>query len=227
MSSEQRIWLIRHAQGFHNVAEDYSLLDPALTPLGIKQASILRTEPRMQELRSSVQVIVSSPLRRTLQTALGSLEDVLQERAIPFEIIPEFQECNDLPCDTPDDLNKLRGEFEHRGNGLSFEHCKPGFNSKRGAFAASQEALDARAAWARRYLRSLDQETVAVFCHADFLRHMLPNDSPQWENTECRIVRYTGAALTDNEAHFTVVDTIKPTPAKLQDTDERAKTSGQ
>jgi len=34
-----KIYIIRHAQGLHNVGSDYSIYDPALTPEGFSQCN--------------------------------------------------------------------------------------------------------------------------------------------------------------------------------------------
>jgi len=65
------IYLIRHGQAQHNVTQDHLIRDPLLTALGEKQARALHgTLPRMD-------VIISSPLRRTLQTTLFAFSDQL------------------------------------------------------------------------------------------------------------------------------------------------------
>lgn len=63
------IILCRHAQATHNVGNDYSLPDAPLTDLGKQQCSKL-PEFVPQDLQKQVQLVVSSPLRRTLQTSV-------------------------------------------------------------------------------------------------------------------------------------------------------------
>ncbi|WFD41631.1 hypothetical protein MPSI1_000262 [Malassezia psittaci] len=66
MAPTSRVFLTRHAQAEHNVEDDYSIPDAPLTPLGKRQAA--RLPSLTDELQNSVDVILSSPLRRTLQT---------------------------------------------------------------------------------------------------------------------------------------------------------------
>ncbi|KAL8490323.1 hypothetical protein ACS0TY_026003 [Phlomoides rotata] len=73
------IHLVRHAQGFHNVAgeKDHSaymspyLFDAALTPLGWEQVDNLRKYVQSSGLSKQIELVVVSPLLRTMQTAVG------------------------------------------------------------------------------------------------------------------------------------------------------------
>ncbi|CAH9105198.1 unnamed protein product [Cuscuta epithymum] len=73
------IHLVRHAQGFHNVEgeKDHSaylsphLFDASLTPLGWQQVDNLRKHVHSSGLFKKVELVVVSPLLRTMQTAVG------------------------------------------------------------------------------------------------------------------------------------------------------------
>ncbi|CAL0319282.1 unnamed protein product [Lupinus luteus] len=73
------IHLVRHAQGFHNVEGDknyeaylsYDLLDASLTPLGWKQVDNLREHVKRSGLSKRLELVIVSPLLRTIQTAVG------------------------------------------------------------------------------------------------------------------------------------------------------------
>lgn len=71
--------LVRHAQGFHNVEGDknpdaylsYDLFDASLTPLGWKQVDNLREHVKASGLSKRIELVIVSPLLRTMQTAVG------------------------------------------------------------------------------------------------------------------------------------------------------------
>ncbi|KAM7266575.1 hypothetical protein ACFE04_004472 [Oxalis oulophora] len=73
------IHLVRHAQGVHNVEgeknhDNYkseSLFDAHLTPLGWQQVDNLHKHVQQSGLLNKVELVVVSPLLRTLQTAVG------------------------------------------------------------------------------------------------------------------------------------------------------------
>ncbi|XP_062164642.1 phosphoglycerate mutase-like protein 1 isoform X1 [Alnus glutinosa] len=71
--------LVRHAQGIHNVEGEkdhdaylsYDLFDAHLTPLGWKQVDNLRTHVQASGLSKRIDLVIVSPLLRTMQTAVG------------------------------------------------------------------------------------------------------------------------------------------------------------
>ncbi|KAL9244022.1 hypothetical protein vseg_017839 [Gypsophila vaccaria] len=71
--------LVRHAQGFHNVAGEkdhdayssYDYLDASLTPLGWEQVDNLRKHVQATGLCKNIELVITSPLTRTMQTAAG------------------------------------------------------------------------------------------------------------------------------------------------------------
>ncbi|KAM3393062.1 hypothetical protein ACQJBY_013966 [Aegilops geniculata] len=73
------VYLVRHAQGFHNAAEESdiidctspALLDAQLTPLGWSQVDCLREHVTECGLAKKIELVIVSPLMRTLQTAVG------------------------------------------------------------------------------------------------------------------------------------------------------------
>ncbi|KAL5541241.1 hypothetical protein UlMin_042714 [Ulmus minor] len=73
------IHLVRHAQGIHNVEGDKNYksylnpeyFDAELTPLGWQQVDNLRKHVRSCGLYKKIDLVIVSPLLRTLQTAVG------------------------------------------------------------------------------------------------------------------------------------------------------------
>src|SRR6202012_4292013 len=78
MPSQPRIHLVRHAQGFHNLGNEFhSLPDPRLTPLGESQCAKLQEEHFPAERQQSLSLITASPLTRTLHTAFLTFKPAL------------------------------------------------------------------------------------------------------------------------------------------------------
>ncbi|KAF5739806.1 hypothetical protein HS088_TW12G01017 [Tripterygium wilfordii] len=73
------IHLVRHAQGIHNVEGEkdfkaylsYDLFDAHLTPLGWQQVENLRKHVQSCGLNKRIELVIASPLLRTMQTAVG------------------------------------------------------------------------------------------------------------------------------------------------------------
>jgi len=180
------IVLVRHAQAEHNVACDWSLPDPSLTPLGRQQASTIPSA--YPALFEGADVILTSPLRRTMQTTLWGFPK-LKEGGVPLEIWPELQETQDHPCDRGSSRQALEAEFKEAF--CDFSNCYEGWTAKKGKFAPTLEALRARALEVRRSLKKRKEQRIVVVCHAGFLRHIvqLPH-SHIWNNCEARVYRF-------------------------------------
>ncbi|XP_073525775.1 uncharacterized protein [Phyllobates terribilis] len=73
------IYLVRHAQGYHNVAGEkdhgsymsYDYVDATLTPLGWEQVDNLRKHVHASGIIKKIELVIVSPLTRTMQTAVG------------------------------------------------------------------------------------------------------------------------------------------------------------
>ncbi|KAL5559899.1 hypothetical protein UlMin_036110, partial [Ulmus minor] len=71
--------LVRHAQGTHNVASEknhdallsYDLFDAQLSSLGWEQVDNLREHVQTSGLSNRIELVIVSPLLRSLQTAAG------------------------------------------------------------------------------------------------------------------------------------------------------------
>lgn len=72
-----RLHIVRHAEAIHNIAHEKTLPDPELAAEGIQQARTLRqTFPYKQD----VGLIITSRLRRAIQTTLEGFRDVLNQQ---------------------------------------------------------------------------------------------------------------------------------------------------
>ncbi|KAK3423420.1 hypothetical protein EUGRSUZ_F00456 [Eucalyptus grandis] len=71
--------LVRHAQGIHNVAREknndplksYDFFDAQVTPLGWQQVSNLHRHVQACGLSKKIDLVITSPLLRAMQTAVG------------------------------------------------------------------------------------------------------------------------------------------------------------
>ncbi|GAA5982393.1 hypothetical protein JCM10908_006629 [Rhodotorula pacifica] len=210
------LYLTRHAQAYHNVAEDYSIPDAELTPLGREQSAALRrdTEGTFQK---EADLIVSSPLRRPMQTALIGyaplIERLTKEENKPMILLPELQEVNDLPCDTGSSLASLSSNPEF--SSLSFSSLSPSplpahwlgapsWTSKQGIFDPAR--VGERVKWVRKWLKKREEERIVVVAHGDVLRWLTATGDPKeaqkpWANAEVRAFRFANNG-DDDEAYL-------------------------
>lgn len=192
---------IRHAQGYHNLnTANHSIQDPLLTPLGEEQCAILAKAFPYQDRISRV---VASPLRRTIYTALLSLDPAISSKKLTVIALPELQETSDVPCDTGSNPDVLRKEIDEKKLPVDLSLVKDGWNDKSMGtkWAPTSRAISARAKDARIWLRNLAAEMVkngeegdvVMVSHGGYLHYFTEDweDSgvhagTGWANTEYR-----------------------------------------
>lgn len=174
MAPKVTIYLVRHAQGYHNLnTANHALPDPDLTPLGEQQCRDLRAN---FPYHSKITHLVASPLRRTLYTCLLSFADEVEKKGIKVVAQPLLQETSDLPCDTGSDPAKLEKEFGEKGQ-VDLSLVEEGWNNKKGKWAPEAEAVEKRAREARLWLRDVtmkaegDEVHVAIVTHGGLLHY--------------------------------------------------------
>ncbi|KAJ5487113.1 hypothetical protein N7530_001413 [Penicillium desertorum] len=182
MTSE--VHLVRHAESTHNVSKDMSQLDPGLTSLGFEQATRLtQTFPHAPQ----VGVILTSPLRRTLQTTLAAFSHVLDKRyfdqgsshgvenGATLILDPDLQERSALPCDTGSTSPALEKAFP----GLGAKDLVEGWQVKEGVYAPEDEAVKERAKRVRsrvaelsEHLKDEERNHIVIVTHGVFMKFL-------------------------------------------------------
>ena len=179
-----RIIIVRHAESVHNVTKDFFQLDPPLTSLGVEQASSIS-----QKLPDAAKIstIISSPLRRAIQTTLAGFSSILDQRyfdessgqgtegGATLSLDPDLQERSDLPCDTGSSISELSKDLP----GLSFDNLGEEWLKKSGRYAANDDAVRERAERVRKSLfeianslESEDRKDIVVVTHGVFMKFL-------------------------------------------------------
>jgi broad specificity phosphatase PhoE len=191
MASKSTIYLLRHAESAHNISKDFNHRDPGLTETGFTQAAALaNTFPAL----SSIAVVLSSPLTRTIETTLAGFSTILSNEGFPngpskraegatqLILDPDLQERSDLPCDTGSDVSILEAKFP----GLDYSPLGEGWHAKTGAYTADDEAVAARAEGFRKKLLNLakklgasgsEKNAVVVVTHGVFMKFLAEDES--------------------------------------------------
>jgi broad specificity phosphatase PhoE len=113
MSTKKIVYYMRHFQALHNIPPyNYNLHDPELSSLGQTQA---KSAIEIIENISSIDLIVCSPLIRTLQTYLLIFH---HRKDLPLIIHPDLQEISSEPCDIGSSLVDLHKKFSNLSNEL-------------------------------------------------------------------------------------------------------------
>lgn len=147
--------------------------DPSLTPFGEEQC---RQLAQRFPYHHNVELLVTSPLRRTIYTTLIGFESETK-RGVKVIAFPEAQEVSDLPCDTGSDADVLRKEMEGKPVDLSLIH--EGWNNNNGKWATDADAIEARAKEARKWLKARPEKEIVLVTHGGFL-HFFTED---WADT--------------------------------------------
>lgn len=113
------VHFIRHAEGTHNVEKKYnslSNLDARLTKLGEKQCENLAEELQesSKSMLENVDLVVTSPLTRCVQTALQCFPTLLSsssEKTVPCVALECIRETVNYNCDRRRSTSELMKEF--------------------------------------------------------------------------------------------------------------------
>jgi broad specificity phosphatase PhoE len=163
--------LIRHGQSTFNEAYAATGVDPLhfdarLTALGRRQVA----EARERLLATPYELVVTSPLTRAIETAVG----LFGGRGIPIMVEPLHRERLESSCDVGRGPHELRAEFPD----LAFDHLAPVWwhdapeRDPRGWAIEEMDLVnqrrDAFAAW----LAARPERVVAVVGHGTFFFHL-------------------------------------------------------
>ena len=140
--------------------------DPSLTAFGEEQC---RQLAQRFPYHQSVELLVASPLRRTIYTTLLAFNQEI-ERGMTVIALPEIQETADVPCDTGTDIALLKDEMKDKPVDLS--RVMEGWNSKTGRWAPIADALQKRAREARQWLKARPEKEIVVVTHGGLLHYL-------------------------------------------------------
>ncbi|CAK4817837.1 unnamed protein product, partial [Aphanomyces euteiches] len=159
-------------------AEDPMLIDARLNAKGKQQVQALHQRVLEKKLHESIQVVITSPLTRAIETALGGFEGT----GIPIQVNPLCREMLDASCDVGRQPAELAREFEARGVDMSKLSEYWWLNTPTDEtkiiphtpkeLKALKETMNDMEARVRRFLaeiEALPESTLAVVCHGDFI----------------------------------------------------------
>ncbi|EFC36634.1 predicted protein [Naegleria gruberi] len=202
--------LLRHGQAYHNLLGDANIRDPTLTPKGIEQSRQVNSlfvevndqlnthYNNIKELEFRKYLIIVSPLKRTIETAIyalsaqfikidgkcNTLKDcikVLQKYNIKLLLQPLIQEreAGKLPCDTGVELKQLDEEFyQHEFNILNTTFMESKWYEPKMEIRERMEKF-------KYWLDSLnDSNNIIIFTHHGFLMEL--TNGMEFENCEMK-----------------------------------------
>ncbi|KAJ1549833.1 hypothetical protein HK096_010212, partial [Nowakowskiella sp. JEL0078] len=225
------IWLTRHAQGYHNEQHNWNYIDPLLTHRGLIQSTKisqkvnshlhrLRANPNFKHLEflpdpdSNVlpfDVVVCSPMRRTIQTALFALaahhDPTLPTKPVhlyPYNmpipnivLVPEFTESGRYACNYAVPLPVLHDTFpqlEVAGRIVvpTGKYTVEEWPRVAKDYADDVELLEWRIEYVKKWLWERPERSIMVVSHCCFLEELLVSCGQyveQFRNAEVRVAK--------------------------------------
>ncbi|KAJ9654226.1 hypothetical protein H2198_006686 [Neophaeococcomyces mojaviensis] len=200
--------------------------DAVLTEKGKSQAAALRDQFPYSD---RIDLVISSPLRRAIQTASIALGPTIARPEVNYLLVPMGQEVNDFKCDIGHSPSELKAQIpelldaENVGFDLGkidFSLVKDGWNSKTGIYASDKETVKARAAALRSWLYQRSESNILFVTHGAFL-HFLTEDwtgddpvrGTGYHNCEVRLFDFTPHSTAD-DAH--IFETEESKAARVQ-----------
>lgn len=155
---QKRICIMRHGEAVHNVQRGYPFPYPPLTERGRREASAI--------IDFNPDLIVVSPMRRTIDTALAAFGDILAaNRPIPIEVWPDLREAHDAVCNHGSPVAVLRSEYPH----LDFSECNDDWTYEKHTHAGAEE----RAENVRRRLKEHPARNIVLVTHRGFIAYLV------------------------------------------------------
>ncbi|RWA10424.1 hypothetical protein EKO27_g4682 [Xylaria grammica] len=208
------IHIFRHAESRHNVELDgHAIRDPELTTHGVVDAA---QKSCQFEPMPKVKKIISSPMRRAIQTAGLIFRPLIEEQGMKIILYPDLQECSSQPSDTGSPPDELRAEFgfaideTHLSDGWWYKGASESYGGR------SREIIAERARQARLFIRNVakslnDDDHIVVVTHSLFIPHLIEN-GPKFRNAEFRSCHFVDLLGDDSQATLVISEPVPQDP---------------
>ncbi|EFA86828.1 phosphoglycerate/bisphosphoglycerate mutase family protein [Heterostelium album PN500] len=204
-ASLKKIYLIRHGQSTFNAAyhangqKDPYLFDARLTELGEQQANGLAKI--VDESLTDIELIVSSPLSRALDTTRRGFSNLISQKNIKTVVIPYHAETVKTSDDNGRPKSMVQKEFldfdlshiEERWWYLPTE-IKSDFTIdteeyfKTIGYQEPQESILKRIAIFKEWLLQREENCIAVVGHSDYFYNLFDGKLPNFKN--CQVLEW-------------------------------------
>lgn len=169
----KEVFIIRHGQGEHNVLfetgflkEAREVLDPGLTDKGKEQAAAVQSNAL---LPATTELIVCSPLRRTIETCCQALGKMMKDNTIPVVLNPDLQEVGPANCNTGSSKEVVEGELLGifpEGTAVDTSLLTPTSNIKTGRYSDDDgEKILQRIEDFMKWLEKRPEKNIGIVAH--------------------------------------------------------------
>lgn len=188
-STQQKptIFIVRHGEALHNVERGYPHCDPPLTDAGGNAAKRVK-------LSTTPDIILVSPMTRTIQTAMNMFPQLEHQAPfpMPIQIWPDLREANDAICNK----GLGRAELESKFPQFDFSACHNEWDYS----PHTIEDATCRAERVRERLKELSTtyRNIAVITHRGFIAFLVKGR--RFNPSETRSYMFATAEEVQNES---------------------------
>jgi len=201
-----------------------NMLDPELTEKGRQQAVAVAENPLLAPAlsdRNGLQLVVASPLRRTVDTALLAFQSWLPGQIKKkgwhrVHLLSDLREIGRevVPCNTGSPLDALKERFEVDAKLIDYRELQPGWDEEDGLAKDYSSAVRARLSRLLGWLAQRRESRIAVVAHHNLLAALL---GVSFFNVE---VRQYGMVCSDDSVELVPEQPrVSATDAELSDAD--------
>jgi broad specificity phosphatase PhoE len=168
------LYWIRHGESLSNISEyNYSIIDPGLTSNGITQCKTLKTYIDSNKIIDDIDLIVVSPLNRTLETCANIIES---KRNLDIEIISldEIREHINQPCHKRKSMKEKKKKYKFVNFKKILDKDEDLIYKKFNGQEPKTNVI-ARCEWFVSWLKKRKEKNIMIITHGNFLFPMFLN----------------------------------------------------
>jgi broad specificity phosphatase PhoE len=164
-NNQKNIYWVRHAEAQSNISEiNYKIIDPGLTSLGYIQCEILKKYLESNKIIGYIDLVVVSPLERTLETCNRIID---HNNSIPIISLDEIRERIDHPCHKRDLISKKKSQYKF----INYNQIKNDYDFLYDKFNGNEPESNVklRCKWFIDWLKNRKEKNILVITHGNFL----------------------------------------------------------
>jgi broad specificity phosphatase PhoE len=166
MSNKTLYW-IRHGESLSNISEsNYKIIDPSLTSKGFEQCNSLKKYLEINKIIDNIDLIVVSPLNRTLETCMNIIDKKLHNN-IPIISLDEIRELIDHPCHKRISIVEKKNKYSF----VNFDRIYDNQDNMYNRFNGNEPKKNVinRCEWFINWLKKRKEKNIMVITHGNFL----------------------------------------------------------
>lgn len=164
------LYWIRHGESLSNISEsNYKIVDPCLTLKGYEQCELLKKKLEIDKIIDDIDLIVVSPLHRTLETYDNIIEKKKYKNILTLSL-DEIRERIDLPCHKRTLISEKKNKYKF----INFDEIKNNHDLMYDKFNGMEPKNNViqRCKWFINWLKNRKEKNIMIITHGNFLLPM-------------------------------------------------------